>query len=157
MVFVPRSEPLQIESLFCLIQQQESALGTFFHHVVEAEGHTVRQAFYKCVLRGQYGKQLFRIGVSCDEARHFHGKLIGKPHDRQKLLLLFRERVDHGGGERGINVGIVVGQLPTLGECPQVQIDGGKPALAGIEQGFDLRVGKLGTASVSINGKLRVV
>ena len=117
-VFVPQSKVFQIERLFFSFQHLKCAFGTFFHHVVETISHTVRQTFYKCVLCGQYGKQLFCIRVSCDKMRHFHGKLIGKPHDCQKLPLLFWERVNHGGGERSVNVGIVVGQRSVFGKCP---------------------------------------
>ena len=105
----------------------------------------------------QYGKQLFCIGIPCDEARHFHGKLIGKPHDRQKLLLVLRERVNHGSGEGCINVGVVVGQHSRLGKRPKIQIDSRKPALAGIKQRFNLCVREAGPAAVGVNGKLCVV
>ena len=89
--------------------------------------------------------------------RHFRGKFVGKTHHREKFLLPLRQRLDHGGGEHGENIGITFGQRPMLRERPQVQVYGGKPPFAGIQQGFDLRIGKLGTASVRINGKLRVV
>ena len=117
-VFVPQSEVLQIERLFFFFQRLKCTLGTFFHHVMEPISHAVRQTFYKCVFCNQYGKQLFCIRVSCDEACHFHGKLIGKPHDCQKLPLLFWERVNHGSGERSVNVGIMVRQYSVFEECP---------------------------------------
>ena len=41
-----------------------------------------------------------------------------------------------------------------LGERPQVQVDGGEPALAGVEQRFRLRVGKLRAAAVGIGRQL---
>ena len=44
-----------------------------------------------------------------------------------------------------------------LRERPQVQVDGGEPALAGVEQRFRLRVGKLRAAAVRVNGQLRMV
>lgn len=44
-----------------------------------------------------------------------------------------------------------------LGIHPQVQIDGGEPALAVIQQGLDLLVGKLGAAAADVDGELGMV
>jgi len=99
----------------------------------------------------------FRVGVPGDKARHFRGKFVGKTHHREKFLLPLRQRLDHGGGEHGENIGITFGQRPMLRERPQVQVDGGEPALAGVEQRFRLRVGKLRAAAVRVNGQLRMV
>lgn len=44
-----------------------------------------------------------------------------------------------------------------LGKCAEIEINCRKPALTGIQQAGYLLVGKLGTAAVRVNGKLRVV
>ena len=154
---VPCAVALPAAPLRLRVQRPEGALRTFLHHVVEAVGHAVRQTLDKGVLRGQHGEQLLRVGVPGDKARHFRGKFVGKTHHREKFLLPLRQRLDHGGGEHGENIGITFGQRPMLRERPQVQVDGGEPALAGVEQRFRLRVGKLRAAAVRVNGQLRMV
>ena len=49
------------------------------------------------------------------------------------------------------------GEHAVLGIHPQVQIDGGEPALAVIQQGLDLLVGKLGAAAADVDGELGMV
>ena len=125
--------------------------------MVEAVGHAVGQTLHKRVLRGQRGEHPLRVRVARDKARHLRRELVGKTHDRQKLPLLRGERIHHRGGEGRVDVGLPVRQHAALGERPQVQIDRGKPALAGIEQVRDLLVGELRAAAVGIDGQLRVV
>ena len=124
---------------------------------MEAIGRAVRQARDKGVLLSQHGEYLSRILIACDTLSHLHSKFVGKSHDRQKLPLFFRQRIDHGGGKSGVDVGIAAGQHAALGERSQIQVHGGEPALAGIEETFDLRFGKLRAAAVGIDGKLRMV
>lgn len=124
---------------------------------MEAIGRTIRQTRDKGVLLSQHGEDLRRIRIPCDTLRHLDGKLIGKAHYRQKLPLLFRQRIDHSGGKSGVDVGIPAGQHAALGEGAQVQIYGREPALTGIEKAFHLRIGKLCPAAVGINRKLRMV
>ena len=157
MLFIPQSEALPIEPLCFSFHCQEAALGALLHHVVEAIGRAVRQSRDKGILLGQQGENLPRIRIACDILRHFDGKFVGKPHDRQKLPLLFRQRIDHGGGKGGVDVRVAAGQHAVLGERSQIQIYGGEPALAGIEEAFDLRIGKRCSAAMGIDGKLRVV
>jgi len=156
-LLIPRAQTLAAAHLHRLGQCQKGLLGAFFHHVVKAIGHAIRQAGDKGVLSGQRGEQLIRVGIPGDKAGHLHGKLIGQTHDRQKLPLFFRQRIDHGGGEGGVDVGIAVWQCAALGKRPQIQIHGGKPALAGIKQRVHLGIGKVGAAAVGINGQLRVI
>ena len=70
------------------------------------------------------------------------------------LLLPLRQRLDHGGGEHGENIGIAFGQRPMLGERPQVQVDGGEPALRGGQKRGQLRLGQRGAAAAGIDGQL---
>lgn len=156
-LLIPRAQTLAATHLRRLGQCQKGLLGAFLHHVVKAIGHAIRQAGDKGVLSGQRGEQLIRVGIPGDKAGHLHGKLIGQTHDRQKLPLFFRQRIDHGGGEGGVDVGIAVWQCAALGKRPQIQIHGGKPALAGIKQRVHLGIGKVGAAAVGINGQLRVI
>ena len=156
-LFIPETKTLPIELLRFRLHRQKTPLGALLHHVVEAIGRAVRQARDKGVLRSQHGENLPSVRVACDTLRHFDGKFIGKSHDRQKLPLFFRQRIDHGGGKGGIDVGIAAGQHAALRERSQIQVHGGEPALAGIEEAFDLRVGKLRAAAVGIDGKLRMV
>ena len=125
--------------------------------MVEAIGRPIRQARDEGVLLCEPGEDLPRVRIARDILRHLHGKLIGKPHNRQKLPLLFRQRIDHGGGKGGVDVGMAAGQYAALGERAQAQIYGGKPALTGIEEAFHLRVRKLRAAAVGIDGQLGVV
>ena len=157
MLLIPCAETFTAVRLFLFRQCQEGALGTLLHHVVKAIGHAVRQAGHEGVLGGQQGEQLFRVSVLGDKTSHLHSELIGKTHDRQKLPLLFRQWVDHGGSEGGVNVGVAVRQRTALGKRPKIQIDSRKPALTGIEQRIHLRGGEAGSAAAGINGKLRVV
>ena len=156
-LLIPRAQTLATARLHRLGQCQKGMLDAFLHHVVKAIGHAIRQAGDKGVLSGQRGEQLIRVGIPGDKAGHLHGKLIGQTHDRQKLPLFFRQRIDHGGGEGGVDVGIAVWQCAALGKRPQIQIHGGKPALAGIKQRVHLGIGKVGAAAVGINGQLRVI
>ena len=156
-LLIPAAEALPIQPLRFRLHRQKAPLGARFHHMVEAIGRPIRQARDEGVLLCEAGEDLPRVRIARDILRHLHGKLIGKPHNRQKLPLLFRQRIDHGGGKGGINVGMAAGQHTALGERAQIQIHGGKPALAGIEKAFDLRIGKLRAAAVRINGKLRMV
>ena len=52
---------------------------------------------------------------------------------------------------------MAAGQHTPLRERAQIQIHGGKPALAGIEKAFHLCIRKLGAAAVGVNGQLGVV
>ena len=156
-LLIPAAEALPIQPLRFRLHRQKAPLGARFHHMVEAIGRSIRQARDEGVLLCEPGEDLPRVRIARDILRHLHGKLIGKPHNRQKLPLLFRQRIDHGSGKGGINVGMAAGQHTALGERAQIQIHGGKPALAGIEKAFDLRIGKLRAAAVRINGKLRMV
>ena len=119
-LLIPQAEALPIELLRFSLHRQKAALGALLHHVVEAIGHTVRQARDKGVLRSQHGENLLSVRVACDTLRHFGAKFIGKPHDRQKLPLFFRQRIDHGGGKGGIDVGIAAGQHAALRERSQI-------------------------------------
>ena len=154
---VPRAVPFPVGGLLCSIQHQKGALRALLHHVVKAVGHAVRQAFDEGVLLRQSGEQRFRAGVLRDEAGHLHGELVGKAHDRQKFPLPGGEGIDHGGSEHGGDVGAAVRQGAPLRKGPQIQIDGGKPALAVVKQSLHLLVGKLRAAPVGVDGKLRVV
>ena len=156
-LLIPQAEALPTEPLRFRRHRQKAALGTLLHHVVEAIGSAVLQARDKGVLLRQRREDLPRVPIACDILRHFDGKFIGKPHDRQKRPLLFRQRIDHGGGKGGVDVGMAAGQHAALGERAQIQINGGEPPLAGIEKAFHLRVGKLRAATVGIDGKLRMV
>ena len=117
--------------------------------MVEPISDAIRQALDERVLRGQHGEHPFGIGVARDELRNLCRELVRKPHHNQKRPLLFRQRVYHGGGKCCINIGISVRQRAPLGERAQVQIHGGEPALAGIQQALDLRVGQVGPAAVA--------
>ena len=156
-LLIPQTEALPIALLRFRRHRLKAALGTLLHHVVEAIGSAVRQARDKGVLLRQRREDLPRVPIACDILRHFDGEFIGKPHDRQKRPLLFRQRIDHGGGKGGVDVGMAAGQHAALGERAQIQINGGEPPLAGIEKAFHLRVGKLRAAAVGIDGQLRVV
>ena len=125
--------------------------------MVEAIGAAVGQVGDESVLPGEGGQDLLCVLVPGDFSGHIHGELISQAHHRQEFPLAGGQGVDHGGGEHGINVRAAVGQGPPLGQSAQVQIDGGEPPLAGIEQGLDLRLRELGPASVGIDGQLRVV
>ena len=156
-LLMPQAEALPIEPLRFGIQPEKTPLGARLHHVVKAIGHAVRQPRDKGVLLGQQGEDLPRVRVTGDTLGHLNGKFIGQSHDRQKLPLLFRQRIDHGGGEGGVDVGVAAGQYAALGERPQIQVHGGEPALAGIEEALHLCVGKLRAAAVGVDGKLCVV
>ena len=108
MLLIPCAETFTAVRLLLFRQCQEGALGTLLHHVMKAIGHAIRQAGYKGVLGGQHRQQFFCISVPGDKMSHLHSELIGKTHYRQKLPLLFRQRVDHGGSEGGVNVGVAV-------------------------------------------------
>jgi len=125
--------------------------------MMEAICHAVRQVFYKCVLRREQVKQLLRIAVIGHKSRHLGGELVGKTHHRQKLALPFGQGVYHGGNKHGVYIRIAVGQRAALGERAQIEVHGGKPPLAGIQQTVDLLVGKLGAAAMRVNCKLCVV
>ena len=133
MLLIPQAEALPIALLRFRRHRLKAALGALLHHVVEAIGSAVRQVRDKGVLLRQRRENLPRVPVACDALRHFDGEFIGKPHDRQKLPLRFRQRIDHGGGKGGVNVGMAAGQYAALGERAQIQINGGEPPLAGIE------------------------
>ena len=155
--FIPLSEPRVIYGLLLPVQRGKGALRAFLHHVVKPVCNAVLQTLDKGVLLCEGGQDLLCVRVTGDEARHLHGKLIGKAHDRQKLPPLFRKRVDHGRRKGGIDVGMTAWQHTMLGKCAQIQVNSGKPALAGIEDLVDLRVGQLRAAPVGVDGQLRVV
>ena len=155
--FIPLSEPRVIYGLLLPVQRGKGALRAFLHHVVKPVCNAVLQTLDKGVLLCESGQDLLCVRVTGDEARHLHGKLIGKTHDRQKLPPLFRKRVDHGRRKGGIDVGMTAWQHTMLGKCAQIQVNSGKPALAGIEYLVDLRVGQLRAAPVGVDGQLRVV
>ena len=157
MLFIPQTEALPIKPLAFRRHRQKTALGALLHHVVKAIGRTVRQARDKGVLLRQRRENLPRVPVACDALRHFDGEFVSKTHDCQKLPLRFRQRIDHGGGKGGVDVGMAAWQHAALGERAQIQINGGKPPLAGIEKTLHLRVGKLRAAAVGIDGQLGVV
>ena len=119
--------------------------------------HAVRQALYEGVLLRQRRQQPRRVPVFGDELRHFRRKFIGKPHDGEKFPLLRRERVKHGGGKHGIDIRAAAGQRAVLRKSAEVQVDGGEPALAGVEQRIDLRLRQRCAAAAGIDGQLRVV
>ena len=156
-LLIPQTEALPIALLRFRRHRLKAALGTLLHHVVEAIGSAVLQARDKGVLLRQRRENLPRVPIAYDILRHFDGEFIGKPHDCQKRPLLFRQRIDHGGGKGGVDVGMAAGQYAALGERAQIQINGGEPPLTGIEKAFHLRVGKLCAAAVGIDGQLGVV
>ena len=156
-LLIPQAEALPIALLRFHRHRLKAALCTLLHHVVEAIGSAVLQARDKGVLLRQRREDLPRVPIACDILRHFDGEFIGKPHDRQKRPLRFRQRIDHGGGKGGVDVGMAAGQYAALGERAQIQINGGEPPLAGIEKALHLRVGKLCAAAVGIDGQLGVV
>ena len=139
------------------VQRGKGALRAFLHHVVKPVCNAVLQTLDKGVLLCESGQDLLCVRVTGDEARHLHGNLIGKTHDRQKLPPLFRKRVDHGRRKGRIDVRMTAWQHTMLGKCAQIQVNSGKPALAGIEDLVDLRVGQLRAAPVGVDGQLRVV
>ena len=50
-------------------------------------------------------------GVFGDKARHLRRELIGKTHARPEIpAAALRQRVDHGGGEHGVDIRIAAGQ-----------------------------------------------
>ena len=156
-LLVPRAEAAAAVVPALLRQGKEHAERALLHHMMKAVGHAVRQAPDEGVLSGQRGEKLCGVPGLHDILRHFDGKLVGEPHHREKLALLFGERVDHGGGKDGGDVGAAVCEHAVLGIHPQVQIDGGEPALAVIQQGLDLLVGKLGAAAAGVDGELGMV
>ena len=101
---------------------QKTALGTFFHHVVETIRRTVRQARNKGILLGQHRKHLPRIRITCDILCHFDRKFVGKPHNRQKLLLRSGQRINHSSGKCSIDIRMTTRQHTTLKKCVQIQI-----------------------------------
>ena len=135
---IPVAVAAAVGVLFGDVQLSERPLRTGLHHVVEPEGHAVGQAGHKGVLLGQGGEGLVGLRVFGDEPCHLRGKLVGQPHDCQKLLPLGREGVDEGVEEHLINVRLRIGQGPLFCEKAQVQIDRGKPPLAGVEQSRDV-------------------
>ena len=155
--FIPAAVAVAVSGLRGGRERDEGVLGALFHHVVEAVGAAVWQALDKGVLPGQRSKQRFGAVVFRDELRHLHGEFVGKAHNGQKFALRLRQRVDHRGGEHRVDVRPAVGQRAALGECAQVQVDGGEPALARVEQRVDLLVGKLGAAAAGIDRELGVV
>ncbi len=154
MVFIPHAEALAVNALPLGRHLRKRALRAFLQHVVKAVGRAVRQALDKGVLSGEGGEQRLRAVVIRDGPRHLDGEFVGETHDREKFLLPLGEWVDHRGGEDGENIGIAVGERTVLGKHPQVQIDGGKPALAVIQQGLKLLVGEHGAAAAGVDGEL---
>ena len=156
-LLVPRAEAAAAVVPALLRQGEEHAERALLHHMMKAVGHAVREAPDEGVLSGQRGEKLCGVPDLHDILRHFDGKLVGEAHHREELALLFGERVDHGGGKDRGDVGAAVGEHTVLGIHPQVQIDGGEPALAVIQQGLDLLVGKLGAAAADVDGELGMV
>ena len=157
MRLVPLAVAALIDALLLRPQRPEGPLRAALHHMVEAEGPTVREARDEGVLLRHRRDQRGGVFVPADKLRHFDGKFIRKAHDRKEFLPPRRQRVDHGGGKHRIDIRIGVRHRSALGKRAQIQIDGGKPALAGIQQLFDLRVRQLRAAAAGIDGKLRVV
>ena len=122
MFFIPQAKALPIKLLHFCFHFQETALGTFFHHVVETIRRTVRQARNKGILLGQHRKHLPRIRITCDILCHFDRKFVGKPHNRQKLLLRSGQRINHSSGKCSINIRMTTRQHTTLKKCMQIQI-----------------------------------
>ena len=154
---VPPAIAAVIVGLPALGQGEKGTLGALLHHMVEAIGAAVGQVGDESVLPGEGGQDLLCVLVPGDFSGHIHGELISQAHHRQEFPLAGGQGVDHGGGEHGINVRAAVGQGTPLGQGAQIQIDGGKPPLAGIEQGLDLPFRELGPAPVGIDGQFRVI
>ena len=157
MGIVPCAAAIQIGGLLGRGHSPEFPLGALFHHVVKPEGNAVRQALDKSVLLRQSQEEGVGVLIFGDKPGHFGGKLIGQAHHCQKLPLLRRKGGDHGSGKHGVDVRGVVRQGPAFCQSPQLQVHGGEPPLAGIEEGLHLPVGERCAAAAGINGQLCVV
>ena len=71
-------------------------------------------------------------------------------HQKHDPIFPIRQRVDHGGSEDCINVRVAIGQRTALGKRPKIQIDSGKPAFTGIEQGICLHGGEVVAAAEKV-------
>ena len=157
MGLVPPSVAAQAGRLRLRRQGAERAAGALLHHVVEAVRLAVRQARHEGVLLRQRRQLARRVPVSRDGAGHLHGEFVRKAHHRQKLPAAGRQRLDHGGGEHGVDVRAAVRQGAALRQGLQPQIHGGEPALAGVQQVLHLLIRQLRAAAVGVDRQLRVV
>ena len=155
--FVPGTVARPVELLRRLAHLMEAALRTLLHHVVKAIAHPIRQPRDKGILLGQHGDDLRRLCIPGDVTRHLHREFICEAHDREKRLLLLRQRIDHRLRKGCIDVGLPARQLPVLGKCPKIQIYRREPALTRVQQGLDLRIREIRAAAMRIDRKLRVV
>ena len=121
-ILIPDAEPPAVDGLPLLRHGQEGVQRAFLHHVVEPVGRAVRQTLDKRILPGQRGKQVLGVRVCHDELRHFDRKFVGKPHNRQKLLLRSGQRINHSSGKCSINIRMTTRQHTTLKKCMQIQI-----------------------------------
>ena len=154
---VPCAVAVEVELLLFRRKLVEGSLGAVLHHVVEAENGAVRQPLYEGVLLRKGRQQGGGLLVPGDIPGHLRREFVGQPHDRQKFLLRLRQRIDHGGGEHGVDVRGAVRQHALLGQGAQVQIHGGEPALAGVEQRVDLFLRQRRAAAAGVDRQLRVV
>ena len=131
--------------------------GAVLQHMVAAVAVTVRQALHEGVAAGQLRQQGGGIASAGDGLGHFNRELIGQPHHGQKFLLGRGQRVDHGGGEQGVNVGIFARQRAPLGQRLQVQVNRQDPALRVVQKVLQFLLGEIGPAAVHVDGQVGLI
>ena len=125
--------------------------------MVEAIAHPIRQTRDEGILLGQHGDDLRRLRVAGDVTCHLDREFIREAHDREKGLLLLRQRIDHRLREGRVDVGLPTRQYPVLRKCPEIQVHRREPALARVQQVLDLRIREIRATAMRIDRELRVV
>ena len=112
--FKPLAVAVVVQGALFFRQLLKGQGGAVFQHMVAAVAVTVRQALDEGVAAGQFCQQGRGVASAGDGLGHFHGELVSHPQHGQKFLLNRRQRVDHGGGEQGGDVGIFARQRAPL-------------------------------------------
>ena len=122
------------EALFFRGIFPEAPAQALLHHVVQAVVLAVGQAAEKGVALRERPHQLPALRQTCDKGRLLGSELIGQAHTIQKIHPLLGQWVQHGLVEHLVDV-VPAGQQRSV--CLvglEIQIDRGKPPLAGLGQ-----------------------
>ena len=126
--------PAADEALFFRRIFPEAPAQALLHHVVQAVVLTVGQAAEKGVALRKRPHQLPALRQTCDKGRLLGSELVGQAHAGQEILPLLGQWVQHGLVEHLVDV-VPAGQQRSV--CLvglEIQIDRGKPSLAGLGQ-----------------------
>ena len=155
--FKPLAVAVVVQGALFFRQLLKGQGGAVFQHMVAAVAVTVRQALDEGVAAGQFRQQGRGVASAGDGLGHFHGELVSHPQHGQKFLLNRRQRVDHGGGEQGGDVGIFARQRAPLRQRLQAQVNRRDPALGVVQKVLQLLFGEVGPAAAHVDGQVGLI